>query len=217
MTAHSCRMPTHTYNLQFCCSYILNTPICSVAPGAAPFFLSERAMAALQSRKTPPATYNLDMNLIGDYWGWFGKRSYHHTGGLAVRGWGARAGAGPGWELHRDGASVGECAIFALPSLRHQASAPYPRRNVFETQCDIPFTAAASIKYLPPLCPISPHAQPPCPRSTPCARRWRWCRRRAWRPCGSATRTCTTRERGAAAYARPGGLGKTLLQCLCVR
>ena len=37
-------------------------------------------MEALQKRKSPPATYNLDMNLIGDYWGWFGKRSYHHTG-----------------------------------------------------------------------------------------------------------------------------------------
>ena len=37
-------------------------------------------MEKLQSRKTTPATYYLDMNLVGDYWGWFGKRSYHHTG-----------------------------------------------------------------------------------------------------------------------------------------
>lgn len=42
--------------------------------------MSERAMEKLHSRKTKPATFNLDMNLIGDYWGWFGKRSYHHTG-----------------------------------------------------------------------------------------------------------------------------------------
>lgn len=25
-------------------------------------------------------SYYLDMNLVGDYWGWFGGRSYHHTG-----------------------------------------------------------------------------------------------------------------------------------------
>ena len=37
-------------------------------------------MEKLQNRKTKPATYNLDLNLVGDYWGWFGKRSYHHTG-----------------------------------------------------------------------------------------------------------------------------------------
>lgn len=48
-------------------------------------------MQKLQSRKTPPATYNLDMNLIGDYWGWFGKRSYHHTGKWVGDG---RAGTG---------------------------------------------------------------------------------------------------------------------------
>jgi alanine-glyoxylate transaminase/serine-glyoxylate transaminase/serine-pyruvate transaminase len=49
-------------------------------PGGAPLFLSERALAKIKARKTPPATYNLDLNLVGDYWGWFGKRSYHHTG-----------------------------------------------------------------------------------------------------------------------------------------
>jgi hypothetical protein len=38
------------------------------ATGASPFFMSERAMDKLQSRKTKPATFNLDMNLIGDYW-----------------------------------------------------------------------------------------------------------------------------------------------------
>jgi alanine-glyoxylate transaminase/serine-glyoxylate transaminase/serine-pyruvate transaminase len=35
-------------------------------PGAAPFFMSERAMDKLRSRKTKPQTYNLDMNLIGE-------------------------------------------------------------------------------------------------------------------------------------------------------
>ncbi|MEW5300914.1 MAG: hypothetical protein WDW38_005173 [Sanguina aurantia] len=53
-------------------------------PGAAPLFFSERALAKLQSRKDTPATYNLDMNLVGDYWGWFNKRSYHHTGPVST-------------------------------------------------------------------------------------------------------------------------------------
>ncbi|GFH28798.1 aminotran_5 domain-containing protein, partial [Haematococcus lacustris] len=30
---------------------------------AAPLFFSERALEKLQRRKTPPATYNLDLNL----------------------------------------------------------------------------------------------------------------------------------------------------------
>lgn len=53
----------------------------SAPPGGAPFAMSERAMEKLKGRKTKPATFNLDMNLIGDYWGWFNSRSYHHTGG----------------------------------------------------------------------------------------------------------------------------------------
>lgn len=32
--------------------------------GAAPFFMSQRAVDKLKSRKTKPATYNLDLNLI---------------------------------------------------------------------------------------------------------------------------------------------------------
>lgn len=46
--------------------------------------MSERAMEKLHSRKSKPATFNLDMNLIGDYWGWYGKRSYHHTGPVST-------------------------------------------------------------------------------------------------------------------------------------
>eukprot|EP00798_Chlamydomonas_sp_ICE-L_P006579 gene6579-3231_t len=42
----------------------------SAPPGASPFFLSDRAMEKVLKRKTKPATYNLDINLIGDYWGW---------------------------------------------------------------------------------------------------------------------------------------------------
>lgn len=78
-------------------------------PGAAPFFLSDRAMEKVMKRKTPPATYNLDIKLIGDYWGWFDKRSYHHTGpvstfyamreALAIV---AEEGLEPMWKRHQE-------------------------------------------------------------------------------------------------------------------
>jgi alanine-glyoxylate transaminase/serine-glyoxylate transaminase/serine-pyruvate transaminase len=41
----------------------------SAPPGGAPFAMSARALEKLRGRKTKPATYNLDMNLIGDYVG----------------------------------------------------------------------------------------------------------------------------------------------------
>jgi len=37
----------------------------SAPPGAAPLFFSQRAVDKLKNRKTKPATYNLDLNLIG--------------------------------------------------------------------------------------------------------------------------------------------------------
>jgi alanine-glyoxylate transaminase/serine-glyoxylate transaminase/serine-pyruvate transaminase len=40
----------------------------SAPPGGAPLFLSERALQKITSRKTPPTSYNLDLNLVGDYW-----------------------------------------------------------------------------------------------------------------------------------------------------
>merc|ERR1719405_268425 len=34
----------------------------------------------MHSRASPIGTYNLDLTLVGDYWGWYDKRFYHHTG-----------------------------------------------------------------------------------------------------------------------------------------
>lgn len=63
------------------CIYSGSQKCLSGPPGAAPFFLSQRAADKLRGRKTKPGTYNLDLNLIGDYWGWWKPaRSYHHTG-----------------------------------------------------------------------------------------------------------------------------------------
>ncbi|KFM28006.1 Serine-pyruvate aminotransferase, mitochondrial [Auxenochlorella protothecoides] len=56
----------------------------SAPPGAAPLFLSERALAKVRGRKTPVASYYFDLNLVGDYWGWYGSRSYHHTGMVSM-------------------------------------------------------------------------------------------------------------------------------------
>lgn len=42
---------------------------CCWPAGAAPLFLSERALEKIQNRKTLPATYAFDLNLVGDYWG----------------------------------------------------------------------------------------------------------------------------------------------------
>lgn len=56
----------------------------SAPPGAAPLFLSDRALKKIKSRKTKVRSYYLDMNLVGDYWGWFGSRSYHHTGMVSM-------------------------------------------------------------------------------------------------------------------------------------
>ena len=55
-----------------------------VCSGAAPLFLSERAMQKLKSRKKPPTSYYFDLNMVGAYWGWFDKRPYHHTGPIST-------------------------------------------------------------------------------------------------------------------------------------
>ena len=46
-------------------------------PGFSPITLGPRAQAALRTRKTPPASYYLDMNLLDSYWG--PNHPYHHT------------------------------------------------------------------------------------------------------------------------------------------
>lgn len=56
----------------------------SAPPGGAPLFLSPRALEKVKSRKTKIRSYYLDMNLVGDYWGWYGSRSYHHTGMVSM-------------------------------------------------------------------------------------------------------------------------------------
>ena len=63
-------------------AYSGSQKVLSAPPGAAPLFFGERALAKLKARKTKPVSYQLDLNLVGNYWGWFPDqpRVYHHTG-----------------------------------------------------------------------------------------------------------------------------------------
>ena len=49
----------------------------SCPPGLSPVSLSSSAIDALERRKTPVASWYLDMSMIRDYWG--AERKYHHT------------------------------------------------------------------------------------------------------------------------------------------
>jgi len=49
----------------------------SCPPGLSPVTFSERAAAKLDSRKTPVASWYLDLSMVKRYWG--AERSYHHT------------------------------------------------------------------------------------------------------------------------------------------
>lgn len=51
----------------------------SCVPGLSPLTFSERAVAKIQSRKTPVQSWFLDQSLVLGYWSGEGKRSYHHT------------------------------------------------------------------------------------------------------------------------------------------
>jgi len=51
----------------------------SAPPGLSPVSFNDAAMEKVKSRKTPPQSWFLDMNLLTGYWGPGAKRAYHHT------------------------------------------------------------------------------------------------------------------------------------------
>ncbi len=51
----------------------------SCTPGLSPVSFSERAVAAIKSRKHKVQSWFLDLNLVMGYWGGTAKRTYHHT------------------------------------------------------------------------------------------------------------------------------------------
>lgn len=83
----------------------------SCPPGIAPLTLAERALEKLTRRKTKVASWYLDMNLIGKYWG--GERTYHHTAPVNMN-FGLREalrivaeeGLEERWDRHRSNASL---------------------------------------------------------------------------------------------------------------
>ena len=67
--------------------YAGSQKVLSAPPGAAPLFLGERALEKLAKRKSKVGSYNLDLTLVGTYWGWFlpsRPRAYHHTGMVSM-------------------------------------------------------------------------------------------------------------------------------------
>ena len=51
----------------------------SCTPGISPVSFSDRAVEKIQNRETKVQSWFMDLNLIMDYWGDGGQRSYHHT------------------------------------------------------------------------------------------------------------------------------------------
>ncbi len=55
----------------------------SCPPRLSPLTMSERALAAVKSRRTPCQSWYLDMGLISEYWA-EGSRAYHHTAPISM-------------------------------------------------------------------------------------------------------------------------------------
>ena len=51
-------------------------------PGLSPVAVSERALDSIRSRKTPPTSWYLDLNLNANYW--YAPRVYHHTSPVSM-------------------------------------------------------------------------------------------------------------------------------------
>jgi len=51
----------------------------SCTPGLSPISLNDRAVARIEGRTTPVQSWFMDLNLVMQYWGGEGGRSYHHT------------------------------------------------------------------------------------------------------------------------------------------
>jgi alanine-glyoxylate transaminase/serine-glyoxylate transaminase/serine-pyruvate transaminase len=55
----------------------------SCPPGLSPFTMSERAVTAVKTRRSPCQSWYLDMGLIAEYWA-EGTRAYHHTAPISM-------------------------------------------------------------------------------------------------------------------------------------
>ena len=53
-------------------------------PGLSPIAVSDRAINAIRERRQAPYSWYLDLELLGNYWGWQGQRAYHHTAPVSM-------------------------------------------------------------------------------------------------------------------------------------
>ena len=53
-------------------------------PGLSPVALSDSGFEAIRQRKQPPLSWYLDLELLGNYWGWGEQRAYHHTAPVSM-------------------------------------------------------------------------------------------------------------------------------------
>ena len=60
---------------------VLSAPL-----GLAPISFSEKAVAKIRGRKSPPISFSLDINWLGQYWNCFEGKGhvYHHTGPIKL-------------------------------------------------------------------------------------------------------------------------------------
>ena len=53
-------------------------------PGMSPIAVSDRALKVIRQREQSPVSWYLDLELLGNYWGWEGQRAYHHTAPVSM-------------------------------------------------------------------------------------------------------------------------------------
>ena len=53
-------------------------------PGLSPVAVSDRALETVRRRRKPPVSWYLDLELLGNYWGWTEPRVYHHTAPVSM-------------------------------------------------------------------------------------------------------------------------------------
>jgi hypothetical protein len=150
--------------------------------GAAPLFLSDRAMQKILDRKTKPATYAMDLNLVGDYWG-------ERTGlvVVVVPCNCAQSSAMNGCNRSKPGpqSMTLHCSLWiAWCRVVRQAVLPPHWRCVhlvgFLMHCQLAWRSSPlSVSLMTPISFPMP--------GTPCGRRWRSHAGKGWRSCGRTT------------------------------
>ena len=72
-----CELRVDGWEIDIC--YSATQKCLSAPPGMAPITFSPQAVEAISARKTPVASWYVDMTLLRNYWGGGLNRSYHHT------------------------------------------------------------------------------------------------------------------------------------------